>query len=96
MITDFSLRGIIKGCINSKDISSPECKLLNRISEGQDLPEYPEIYPELRYFYQLPTENFERSIDRFQYFSLEEFLQDCLQKHGEYPDIIWVDDYSGQ
>ena len=90
MIDDFSLRGIIKGCIKSNDFSSPECNLLNRVSEGDLIPEYPEYNPEKQYFYQLPGESFERGpTDYFQYLILDEFLMDILEKHGKYPSEIW-------
>ena len=87
MITEFNLRDIIRGCIESNEFASPECRLLNRISNGEDIPEYPEINPESRYFYQLPQEDFARGPTDM--FTLDEFLLQCLDEHNEYPTSIW-------
>jgi len=90
MIENFSLRDIIQGCFNTNDFDSPECKLLNRVSKGEPIPEYPEIMPEKQYFYQLPDEDFERGPTAyFQYFDKIELLEDIVQKHSKYPSEIW-------
>ena len=90
MIDDFSLPNIMKGCINSKDFKSPECKLLSRISDGSPVPEYPEYDPNKRYFYQMPGEDFERGpTDYFEFFSNYDFLQYLLESFGEYPSEVW-------
>lgn len=91
MIEDFSLAGIIKGCFNSGKFKSPECRLLKRISDGDDVPEYPEYNPNKRYFVQIgdkvlgPTEP-------GLYDTMDEIVEEFLASHGEYPYDIWVDE----
>ena len=93
MIEDFSLRDIIEGCLVSKDFASPECRLLNRISDGGDIPEYPEYDPERRYFFQMPKESDAHGPTGFyEYFTREQFLDDLVNRFGDYPMAIWEED----
>jgi hypothetical protein len=90
MIDDFSLMGVIKGCISSKNISSPECRLLGRISDGEDIPEYPEFDPEKQYYFQMPKEDFSRGpTGIYQFVTLEDFLSHCTEKYKDYPLDFW-------
>lgn len=94
MITDFSLRGIIKGCINSDKFDSPECKLLKRISNGEDIPEYPEYDPEKRYLIQISTREHKQSCvygptGYYAYHTMEELLENCIKWYDDYPSDIW-------
>jgi len=89
MINDYSLRGIIRGCIDSKDFGSPECRLLDRIAEGEDLPEYPEYDPEKRYFCQAPGTSVYGPTEPYNFSVIEELVEICIAEIGEYPSDIW-------
>jgi hypothetical protein len=89
MINDFSLRDIIDGCISSKEFSSPECRLLDRIGKGEDLPEYPEYDPEKRYFFQTPDGNTYGPTEIYEYSSIDELLENCVSNFGDYPSDVW-------
>jgi len=91
MIDDFSLAGIIKGCFSSGKFKSPECRLLKRISDGEDVPEYPEYDPSKSYFVQIgakvlgPTEP-------YLYDTMDDIVAEYLGSHGEYPSNIWTEE----
>ena len=89
MIDEFSLRDIIKGCIDSQKFNSPECKLLKRIGAGEDLPEYPEYDPEKRYFCQAPGKPLYGPTGYFDFSTIEELIEVCVTELGEYPSDIW-------
>lgn len=90
MITDFSLRGIIKGCIDSDKFNSPECKLLGRISEGEDTPDYPEYIPEKRYFIQMPGQpQAYGPTSRYAYETMNDLIENCIKWYSDYPVDIW-------
>jgi hypothetical protein len=91
MLEEFSLAEIIKGCFRSGKFKSPECRLLKRISDGDDVPEYPEYKPEKRYFVQISDKVFGPT-EPYMYETMDELVDEYTATHGEYPYDIWTEE----
>ena len=88
MIDELSLAGIIKGCMNSGDFKSPECRLLKRIANGDDVPEYPEYNQEKAYYVQVGDKVLGPT-DPFMYETMDELVEDYLNTYKDYPYDVW-------